>query len=279
MKIRLFFTIIFASLNILVAQNKAIQTEVLGKGDPILFLPGFTTPGSLWKPTVENLKLERQAHLVSYAGFNGIAPVETPWYSKIKEALIVYIKKNNFQKLTIIGHSMGGNLAVDLAAEFPDRVENLVIVDALVCMREVMMPNVPVENIQYKSPYNDQMIKMNPDQFKTMAKSMAIGMTDNLEKQQDVLNWMIEADRKTYVYGYTDLLKLDLRPKLSKIKANSLVLVAPTYGPMAASLMTNQYKELTKKKVELAPKGKHFIMFDNEEWFYERINSFLTRER
>ena len=45
----------------------------------------------------------------------------------MKEALINYIKKNKIQKLTIIGHSMGGNLAIDLAAEFPDEIIKIVL--------------------------------------------------------------------------------------------------------------------------------------------------------
>lgn len=279
MKTRVLFIILLIGFCAASAQKDAIKVEVLGKGEPILFLPGFTTPGSVWKETVKNLKIKNEAHLVSYAGFNGISAIDTPWYPKVKEALINYIKKNKIQKLTIIGHSMGGNLAIDLAAEFPDEIIKIVLVDSLACMREVMMPNIPAENLSYDSPYNNQMIKMNEDQFKAMATNMATVMTDKEDKQKEIAQWMIEADRKTYVYGYTDLLKLDLRSKLSKIKAKSLVLVAPTYGPMAATLMGNQYKNLKNKSVEMAPKGKHFIMFDNEDWFYERINSFLTSEK
>lgn len=279
MKTRLLLALLFIGLFTSSAQNNAIKVEVLGKGETILFLPGFTTPGFVWKETVQHLNVKNEAHLISYAGFNGIPAIETPWYPKVKEALISYIKKNKFKKLTIIGHSMGGNLAVDLAAEFPDKVTKIVLVDSLACMREVMMPNVSTESLKYDSYYNNQMMSMKEDQFKAMANSMALGMTDNTEKQKEIANWMLEADRKTYVYGYTDLLKLDLRPKLSKIKAKSLVLVAPTYGPMAATLMGNQYKNLKNKSVEMAPKGKHFIMFDNEDWFYKRVNSFLESEK
>ncbi|WP_366927381.1 alpha/beta hydrolase [Winogradskyella sp.] len=196
----------------------------------------------------------------------------------MKEALISYIKKKDFDVLTIIGHSMGGNLAVEIAAEYPNIVKKLVIVDALACMREVMMPGVPEESITYKSGYNNQMLNMEDDQFKAMVTNVAIGMTDDKDKQKEIVQWILEADRKTYVYGYTDLLKLDLRPKLSKIKAKSLVLVAPSYGPMALETMENQYKKLNNKTVKLAPKGKHFIMFDNQDWFCDILNSFLINE-
>lgn len=278
MKTLLLFLAAIMSFSIASAQYKAIGIEVIGTGDPILFLPGFTTPGSVWKETVNALNTKSEAHLISYAGFNGIPPVKTPWYPKVREDLISYIKKNNFEDLIIIGHSMGGSLAADLAAEFPEKVKKIVIVDALACMREVMMPNVPVSSLQYDSPYNNRTLNMSNSQLKQMATSMAINMTDSDERKEDIVRWILEADRKTYVYGYTDLLKLDLRPKLSKIKAKALVLVAPTYGPMALESMKMQYKNLNHKIVEMAPKGKHFIMFDNQDWFYKRIHTFLTSE-
>jgi hypothetical protein len=45
----------------------------------------------VWNETLTNLKERNQSHLVSYAGFNGIAPIDTPWDSSIKEALFQYI--------------------------------------------------------------------------------------------------------------------------------------------------------------------------------------------
>ena len=137
-----------------------IIVKTIGHGKPILFLPGFTVSGSIWKETVENLTLERKSYLVSYAGFNGNKPIEMPWYSNIKNSIIEYIKENNMSDIILIGHSMGGNLAVDIAVALPNKVSKIIIVEALPCMREVMMPNVPAESLYYDSPYNKQMLKM-----------------------------------------------------------------------------------------------------------------------
>src|SRR5690606_34210455 len=111
-------------------------------GNPVLFLPGFTTPGSVWQETIDNLDEEAESHVVSYAGFNGIEPIDTPWYSSLKAELIRYIEKEKLNNVSIIGHSMGGMLAVDIAASLPDRVDKLILVDAIPCMRELMMPGV-----------------------------------------------------------------------------------------------------------------------------------------
>ncbi len=269
---------VFLSTQIGIGQNKAIQSEVLGKGKTTLFLPGFTTPGSIWKETITHLTVKREAHLISYAGFNGLKPIEMPWYSTIKKEIITYIKDKNLQEVEIIGHSMGGTLAVDIAAELPNIVSKIILVDALPCMREVMMPGVPAESLQYESPYNKQMLEMKDNQFKGMATMMATNMTNRKEKVAILTQWILEADKKTYVYGYTDLLKLDLRDQLLKIKAKALVLAAPAYGEVSKQTMEKQYTNLTNKSIEMAPDSKHFIMFDQPEWFYKKVNTFLTSE-
>jgi pimeloyl-ACP methyl ester carboxylesterase len=256
----------------------AIKVEKSGKGNPILFLPGFVTPGSMWTETASNLQGSYEAHFVSYAGFNGNAPIAMPWYATIKKELIEYVKTNKLNHLKLIGHSMGGNLAVDLAAELGAMVDKVIIVDALTCMREVMMPGVPAEALQYESPYNKQMLEMTNDLFLQSATMMAQGMTTPSEKQELIKSWILAADRKTYVYGYTDLLKLDLRPTLAQIKVPVLILGAPF--PSKEIVLPNyekQYANLANKTLEIAPGGRHFIMFDQPEWLYNQINSFLAK--
>lgn len=256
----------------------AIKVDKAGKGTPVLFLPGFMTPGSMWTETVKNLNGKYEAHLVSYAGFNGNAPIAMPWYATIKKELVDYVKVNKLKNLKLIGHSMGGNLAVDLAAELGDVVDKIIIVDALACMREVMMPGIPAEALQYESPYNKQMLEMNAEAFEKSATMMAQGMTTVTEKQELIKSWILEADRKTYVYGYTDLLKLDLRPTLAQIKIPVLILGAPfPTKEMVVPNYEKQYANLTNKTLEIAPAGRHYIMFDQPEWLYNQINNFLTK--
>ncbi len=271
--------LLFAIVSLGYSQSSSIKVEVIGKGNPVLYLPGFTTPGSIWKETVTHVSTAHEAHLVSYAGFNGIAPIEMPWYNTIKNELIQYIKNQKLTNITVIGHSMGGNLATHLAAEIPNTVSNLIIVDALACMREVMMPGVPADNLQYESPYNNQVINMNEEQFKQTATLMATNMTNKKDKIDDIIKWIMEADRKTYAYGYTDLLKLDLRNALSNIKAKTLILGAsfPT-SEIAKTNLEKQYINLPNKTLTMASNSKHFIMFDQPEWFYKQVNDFLTHE-
>lgn len=274
---RLSFMILMLLTQLSFGQS-AIQVTTSGQGEPVLFLPGFTTPGSVWDETVQNLVAPHESHLVTYAGFGELAPIDTPWYEPIRQQLIEYVEENNLTNLTLIGHSMGGNLAVDLAAALPDRVSSLILVESIPCMREMMMPGVPASSLQYDSPYNQQMLNMPDDAFQKMAGNMAQNMTTNAAYMDTIANWTMQADRETYVYGYTDLLKLDLRDKLSEIDAPTLILGAGAAYPDKAMIQTNyenQYANLRSKEIVMADESKHFIMFDQPEWFYQQVNNFL----
>ncbi len=61
-------------------QQSSIQVTKTGKGSPLILMPGFITPGSFWNETIRHLAVGHESHIVSYAGFNGVAPIEMPWY-------------------------------------------------------------------------------------------------------------------------------------------------------------------------------------------------------
>lgn len=258
------------------SQAPSFTVTKIGNGKAVLFLPGFSTPASLWNETVKHLEGKKECYLFTYAGFGGVTPIDTPWYPTIKGDLIAYIKREKLSGLTIIGHSMGGTLAIDIAAALPGDVDKLILVDALPAMRELMMPGVSADQIQYNTPYNNQMLQLKEEAFRKSAAMMADGMTGNQEKKDTIIKWILATDRKTYVYGFTDLLKLDLRGDLSKIKAKTLILGAtfPT-KEVAKATFEKQYAQLKKKQLQMAPDSKHFIMFDQPEWFYSQVNNFL----
>lgn len=167
---------------------------------------------------------------------------------------------------------------MDLAAALPDRVAKVVVADALACMREVMMPGVPAEALAYQSPYNDQLLAMNEAAQSAYLGQMTQNMISKPEDQAQVKAWMSEADRKTFVYGYVDLLKLDSRPILLSIQAPVLVMVAgQPYGPGALETMKKQYETLPNKSFAFAAESKHYLMLDQREWFNQQLTSFLAQ--
>lgn len=275
----LVFGIIVVVSSLVNAQEQTFQVDVLGTGEPILFFPGFTCTGEVWESAVQELSKNYQCHVFTFAGFGNVPAIEKPWLPKIKEGIQQYIQQEKLKNPSIVGHSLGGALALWLATE-SDSFKNLIIVDALASTGALMMPDFKSEYMVYDSPYNQQMLTMTDADFEVMVTQMANGMASDQDKQLQIKNWMLMADRETYVYGYTDLLKLDLRHDLEKITVPVTILAATEpYGfEMAKSTYENQYKNLKEYNLKFAEGANHFIMYDQPDWFLQNLKVALKKE-
>ncbi|VXB52090.1 alpha/beta fold hydrolase [Maribacter litoralis] len=271
----LFGLLIFSALST-AAKGKPFEVKVTGEGNPILLFPGFACTGEVWDATVVELSKKYECHVFTFAGFGDVAAIEKPWLPKIKEGVVSYISENELENPVLLGHSLGGALALWMAAE-GNSYKELIIVDALPSTGVLMRPDFKSEYMVYDSPYNKQLLAMNDTDFEAMVVQMASGMTKEKSNQEIIKNWMILADKETYVYGYTDLLKLDLREDLSKINAPVTILAATEpYGlEMAKSTYDLQYKALAEYTIDFANGSSHFIMYDQPQWFIKNLKNAL----
>jgi pimeloyl-ACP methyl ester carboxylesterase len=259
------------------SQEKSFQVEITGKGNPVLLFPGFSCTGEVWDETVKELSKTHECHVFTFAGFGTVPPIETPWLETIKNDVEKYVARKKLHQPTIIGHSMGGSLALWLAATKPNTYKQLIIVDGLPSIGALMIPDFSPEKVTYDNPFSKQQLAMEPEAFKKMAIQMAAGMTLTKEKQNTIVSWMEQSDRKTYVYGYVDLLKLDLRTEIQHIKIPVTIMAAVSFYPkkQVEELYTKQYQKLTNKEILYIDNSAHFIMFDKPDWFLNQIQKCL----
>jgi pimeloyl-ACP methyl ester carboxylesterase len=255
------------------SQETAFQVEVVGKGNPVLLFPGFTCTGDVWQETVNELSKTHECHVFTFAGFGTVPAIEMPWLETIKNDVETYVARKKLSTPTIIGHSMGGSLALWLASENPNIFKQLIIVDGLPSIGALMIPDFSSDKVSYDTPFAKQQLEMDETAFHTMATQMAAGMTLTKEKQSTIISWMKQADRKTYVYGYVDLMKLDLRESIKNIQIPVTVMAAVSFypKPQVEKLYAEQYQKLAKKNILYVEKSAHFIMFDQAEWFLKEV--------
>ena len=277
-KIILFLVIFISSLTQAQETHKLINVKVTGSGNPILLIPGFTVPGESWNATVTQLEQNYECHIVTIAGFGGMEPIEFPWLPKVNVAIHNYIQENKLENLTVIGHSLGGTIGTWLASRENNNVSKLILVDALPASGALMIPNYNPDHLVYDNPFSKQQLAMNAEEFEKMAENMARGMSLKADAQKRIKDWIIQADRKTYVYGYTDYLKLDLREDLKNITALVTIIAADQpYGKkMATQTYQNQYANLATYDLRVAENSAHFVMFDQPEWFMEQLQQILA---
>lgn len=89
--------------------------EVVGAGRPVIFLSGFACSGQVWHGTVEHLAGRAESHVVTLAGVAGVPPVARPSLAGVHAELKRYVVENALVSPVVVGHSLGGMLALWLA--------------------------------------------------------------------------------------------------------------------------------------------------------------------
>lgn len=125
-----------SALNLLNNPNPAQLTRSMdlfyrefGQGDPIVILHGLFGFSDNWQTIAKALAEE---HLVITPDLrnHGRSPqLPTHSYPEMAEDLKTFLENHWVYTCTLIGHSMGGKVAMQFALDHPDMVDKLVVVD------------------------------------------------------------------------------------------------------------------------------------------------------
>lgn len=103
-----------------------------GRGPPILLVHGLGASVYAWRKTIEPLAAAG-FHVVAFdnRGFGASAKPTTGYANAELAALVVALMDSlHFTDAVVVGHSMGGAIAGEVALRYPDRVRGLVLIDA-----------------------------------------------------------------------------------------------------------------------------------------------------
>ncbi len=107
-----------------------LHYRVSGEGQPILLLHGFGEDGSIWNPMEERLRRHFRVYIpdIPGSGFSELLPLESgaaPCIEDFARAVKAVVETEQLPPLPVIGHSMGGYIALALAEVFPGLITKL----------------------------------------------------------------------------------------------------------------------------------------------------------
>ncbi|MGK5049410.1 alpha/beta fold hydrolase [Janthinobacterium sp. GB4P2] len=268
------------------ATPTAFTVDVTGQGRPLILIPGLASSGEVWQGTVARLcgpQAARQCHVLTLAGFAGVAPIEGDLLAQAEQQLADYISTKKLGQPAIIGHSLGGFLALKMAIDHPAQTGKLVIVDSLPALGATQLPSITRPQLQAMSTQMQSAMRAQDAASSSASQRRAVtGMASAPADVERIFGWGQRSDRETVIKAMGTLLANDLRQDVARISSPTLVLgtwiAYKDYAPRAAIEQTfrNQYAQLPEARIEIADTARHFIMYDQPDWMFGRIEQFLN---
>ncbi len=141
-----------------------------GKGEKnIVIVHGLYGSSDNWLTVGKKLGARYHVYLVDQRNHGRSPNSEVHTYEAMKEDLARFFEKHGLGKTIVMGHSMGGKTAMAFAADYPERIEKLIVVDMVPKNYLLLGENLGENNQYYQHQHILQTLTellANPDQFR-----------------------------------------------------------------------------------------------------------------
>lgn len=143
-------------------KNIEIQYSSKGTGNPVVFLHGFLENLSMWNRIIPQLSIKYQIITVDLLGHGGTGNLGYIHTMQMQAEIVVCIlNKLKISKCIIIGHSMGGYVALTIAELYPQYLKGLCL------MNSTALPDTLEKKMNRDRGI--KAVKYNPEMFVRMA--------------------------------------------------------------------------------------------------------------
>lgn len=107
-----------------------LHSRIQGEGKPLLIIHGFLGMSDNWKSFGSLYASEGfQVHMLDLRNHGKSFHSDEFNYKAMSNDILEYCQHYNLSNVTIIGHSMGGKVAMLFATTYPEMVEQLIVAD------------------------------------------------------------------------------------------------------------------------------------------------------
>jgi len=230
-----------------------ISYQVAGAGEPVVLIHGLSGSGRCWARNVGPLARRFRVHVVDLVGF-GSSRAGRFVLRDAASHLAAWLDSLGVERAHVVGHSMGGAIAADLAAEFPARVERLVLVDAV---------GVPFERgyLQHALGLVRGLCHLPVGFLPVLARDAC------------------RAGPLTLAQATRDVLAADLTPKLPRIEAPSRLIWGERDYIVPLALGRRLCRLLRQADLVVIPGAGHNPMWDRPAEFNRAVLEFLSADQ
>ncbi|RJP54702.1 MAG: alpha/beta hydrolase [Anaerolineaceae bacterium] len=194
-------------MSVVFLDNAIVHYEVLGKGRPVFFLHGWVGSWKYWIPSMQVTSTSYRAYALDLWGFGETAHNQQAYHLDHQaDMLSAFMDKMGIGKIAIVGHGLGGLVALNFARRWPKSVDRMMAVNCPMDYESVhtrLWTAQPVELVDWLSSRAPELVAALSDAGKTDPLAITVSM-DSLQA-----NNFFGAARQTnlpclFVYGQND---------------------------------------------------------------------------
>lgn len=268
---------------------QGLSVEVVGHGRPLVMIPGLNSAGEAWRETCAALQADRvQCHIVQLPGFAGLPAAagasKDAWLADMRERLLAYTEAHKLKQPVVIGHSLGGFLAMDMAIHRPRLFDRVVIVDSLPFLSAIQNPAATAESATpIAQAIRARMLSQDDASYRAGVSASLKGLVRDETRLATLTAWGNASDRAITTQAMYEMMTIDLRDQLAHIRTPTLVLGSwAAYAPFGATkdstaaIFRAQYAKLDGVRIEMSEAGYHFLQWDDPQWLQQQVRGFIA---
>jgi len=118
--------------------DRIVHYEVLGRGRPVIFLHGWVGSWRYWIPAMQTAAMSFRAYALDQWGFGDTAH-EPARYTLDQQTVLLehFMQEMGIAKVALIGHGLGGLIALQFLQRFPALVDRVMTVNVPFDIRAV----------------------------------------------------------------------------------------------------------------------------------------------
>jgi pimeloyl-ACP methyl ester carboxylesterase len=241
-----------------------LYLERHGQGEKLLFIHGAGGNSAAWRFQKEYLKRCSEVILIDLPGRGKSAGEGRRSIAEYVETTRTLIVNQALEECYLVGHSMGGLIAMSLAISHPDLVKGLILITTGARLR------VSPEILEWIMVNKERTVKM-------MMTLMAFSKKTPSVLVDGAVAEMMKAPAETIFGDFFACDRADIMEEVKKIEAPTLVIcgLEDRLTPPAYSEYLN--RAIRGSKLVSIPEAGHMVILEKPEEVNRAIEAFVVR--